>query len=103
MKLARTITIFAAAMWLIAGCVMAHAKSANPNYGKADDYGSDRWRMAASCLSRAVTSKEHTSFELCMNDNGFRFEPDNRIFGDRGPKCLDNDHLHSWCWEKDND
>jgi hypothetical protein len=79
----------------------------NANYGKADDYGSERWRMAASCLSHMVTAKaegrQPESFEACMNENGFAFCPDCKIFGNRGPKCLDEDHLHSWCWVKDED
>ena len=63
------------------------------------------WRMAASCLSHMVTAKADgripESFEVCMNDNGFAFCPDCRVFGNQGEKCMDGDHMHSWCWVKD--
>ena len=35
-----------------------------------------------------------------MANQGFVFCPDCLVFGNDGPNCKDDDHLHSWCWEQ---
>jgi len=78
---------------------------ANPNYGKADDYGSERFATINRCMTQNITAaaegRDKVSIELCMSDHGFVFCPDCKIFGNKGPACLDEDHLHSWCWKKE--
>jgi hypothetical protein len=79
----------------------------NPNFGKAGDYGSERFAMINRCMTQKITAKAEgripESVEVCMNANGFAFCPECRIFGNKGPKCLDENHMHSWCWVKDED
>ena len=77
------------------------------NYGKADDYGSERYAMVSHCMVEAIKHKEPgkaaapNSIPDCMHDNGFHFAPNNRVFGNQGEQCKDGDPLHSWCWERD--
>jgi hypothetical protein len=89
------------------GCPIAKPchTGGNPNYGKADDYGSERFAAVNYCMVANLTAapKDKVSIEVCMNDNGFAFCPDCKIFGNKGPRCLDEDHLHSWCWVKEDE
>jgi hypothetical protein len=76
--------------------------AANPNYGKADDYGSDRFAMLNQCMIGATHNKTPDSdpLETCMSANGYHFLPDAHVFGNRGPKCKSDEEgeFHSWCW-----
>jgi hypothetical protein len=98
--------ILAAALITTLAPVPAHAGSTNPNFGKADDYGSDRFRAINTCMIEATTNKapaDHSGLGLktCMDRLGF--EPCNncQIYGNRGPKCIKDAEgfFHSWCWE----
>jgi hypothetical protein len=90
---------------LIATLLITPALAANPNYGKAEDYGSDRFAMINNCMVANITAaaKDKVSVEACMNENGFAFCPNCKVFGNQGPRCLDEDHHHSWCWVKDDE
>jgi hypothetical protein len=57
MKLARTVTIFAAVVWLIAGCVMAHAQSPSP------------WREPGTQWSAVVEDYEMKGYRDFVVDN----------------------------------
>jgi hypothetical protein len=80
------------------------AHAGNPNYGKADDYGSDRFAMLNQCMIDAQhnTTPDSDALETCMKRNGYAFLPDAHVFGNRGPKCKTDDmgEMHSWCWGK---
>ena len=83
------------------------AMAGDENFGKADDYGSDRFVMVNKCevyLTKYPQPGETDPAKMlarCMEANGFAFLPDAKIFGDRGPRCdEDGEGLwHSWCWE----
>ena len=84
------------------------ALAANPNYGKAEDYGSDRFAMINQCMIAAAQQKETgkpapaNALPDCMKDNGYAFLPNARVFGNSGPKCKTDEMgvWHSWCWGK---
>ena len=80
------------------------ALAANPNFGKADDYGSDRFAMLNQCMIGATHNKTPDSdpLETCMSANGYHFLPDAHVFGNSGPKCKTDEEseFHSWCWGK---
>lgn len=83
-------------------------RAANPNYGKADDYGSDRFAMVNQCMVAAIQQKEPdkpappNALPDCMKDNGYAFLPNARIFGNSGPKCKADEQgvFHSWVLEQ---
>ena len=77
------------------------ALAANPNYGRADDYGSERFAMVNQCMITATQQKNLTLSD-CMKDNGYAFLPNARVFGNSGPKCKTDETgvWHSWCWAK---
>jgi hypothetical protein len=76
----------------------------NKNFGKADDYGSDRFTTVNQSLVKGITDKSgEDGIEACMNNQGYVFCPDCQVFGNDGPRCKDDDHLHSWCWEQNFD
>jgi hypothetical protein len=68
----------------------------NPNFGKADDYGSERYSVINQCMIAKAKS-----MDACMAKSGYVFCPDCQVFGNDGPRCKDDDPLHSWCWEQD--
>jgi hypothetical protein len=76
----------------------------NKNFGKADDYGSERFTTVNQCLVKGITDKSgEDGIEACMNNQGYVFCPDCQVFGNDGPRCKDDDQLHSWCWEQNFD
>ncbi len=68
----------------------------NKNFGKADDYGSERFAVINQCMIDKAKS-----MDACMAKSGYVFCRDCQIFGNEGPRCKDDDPLHSWCWEQD--
>jgi hypothetical protein len=77
----------------------APAWSGKENYGKADDYGSERFRAINQCMI-GVTLKTDRSLSDCMDGRDFAFCPNCQVFGNSGGRCK-NDRdgkLHSWCW-----
>jgi hypothetical protein len=82
------------------------------NFGKADDYGSDRFAMVNQCMIAVAhdgqpDANPFSAFSDCMWNNHYRFQPNNRVFGNSGEKCKthlsDEGITHSWCWEKEQD
>ena len=88
--------------------IAAYAYGAdNPNYGKADDYGSDRFRAVNHCMVEGISNKQKpdktgAGLTPCMNSLGFDFCDNCQVFGNSGPKCGKDEqkHFHSWCWTK---
>ena len=102
-----TITLIIAAV-IAAAALPSVALAANPNFGKADDYGSDRFKAINTFMIEGTTNKEPAGpsglgLKPCMGRLGF--EPCNncQIFGNRGPKCIKDDEgfFHSWCWKEE--
>lgn len=80
----------------------------NENFGKADDYGSERYAAVNDCMVKAVTAKAAKdatgkSLEPCMRNGGFVFCPGCQVFGNDGPRCESDEfgYFHSWCWQQD--
>jgi hypothetical protein len=95
-------TALLAALLLAATPALAYKTLAgNPNYGKADDYGSETFAMVNQCMITATQQKNLTLSD-CMKDNGYAFLPNARVFGNSGPKCKTDEMgvWHSWCWGK---
>jgi hypothetical protein len=93
---------------IIAVSLPASAADKNPNDGKADDYGSQRYAAVNNCMVAAIEQKEPkaappNALSDCMKNSGYVFLPDARIFGNSGPKCKTDElgTFHSWCWEED--
>jgi hypothetical protein len=63
MKLARTVAMFAAVMWLIAGCVMAHAARYTPHYTPSICAGIDDQKLKSDCL--AHVAKMQAFYKQC--------------------------------------
>jgi hypothetical protein len=85
--------------------IVTPASAGNPNYGKADDYGSERFALVNQCLARIVAHETtNRSIPDCMSDHGYRFQPNAQVFGNSGGKCKNDSQgvFHSWCWEKVN-
>ena len=79
---------------------------ANPaNYGKADDYGSERFAAINNCYVAGIeghpTLKGAAFLTACMRQLGWQFCDDCRVFGNTGPHCKNDEQgiHHSWCWE----
>jgi hypothetical protein len=77
------------------------AQADNKNFGKSDDYGSERFSVLNQCF---IENAHQGSQKLpdCMKDKGYAFLPEARVFGNSGPKCKKDEMgpLHSWCWGK---
>jgi hypothetical protein len=69
----------------------------NPNFGKADDYGSERFSVINQCMIAKAKS-----MDLCMAKKGYVFCPDCQVLGNDGPKCKSDEvnRLRSWCYEQ---
>jgi hypothetical protein len=68
----------------------------NDNFGKADDVGSERFSVINQCFIAKAKS-----IDTCMAKSGYVFCPECQIFGNDGPRCKNDDPLHSWCWVQD--
>jgi hypothetical protein len=91
---------------LVSACVLlaAPAYADSKNFGKADDYGTERWAMDAQCLAQLAAHEIEGDITSCMEANGFKWLPNARVFGNDGPKCKNDKewgHYHSWCWWKE--
>jgi hypothetical protein len=72
----------------------------NNNFGKADDYGSERFSVINQCFIDLAGKSRGMTIDACMAKSGYVFCPDCQVFGNDGPACKDDDPLHSWCWEQ---
>jgi hypothetical protein len=95
---------FLIAVSLVALALPANAAS-NKNFGKADDYGSERFAQVNRCMVKLIA--EHKTpdpngigLSGCMSNNNYTFLPNARVFGNSGAKCKDSEWgvWKSWCW-----
>ena len=100
-------TVLLAALLFAVSPALAYPQ-ADKNFGKADDYGSDRFNAVNHCMVEAITNKQKPdpsglSLTICMDHQGFQPCEDCQVFGNRGPKCAENRNggfFHSWCWKE---
>lgn len=66
------------------------AQAGNPNLGKADGYGSDRYAAVNTCMAESINNKQRKpdphglTLVPCMGRFGFEFCSNCQIWGNRG-------------------
>ena len=93
----KTLEVAFAGMAMLALVGVSVANAGKEHYGRADDVGSAEFAMIAQCMA------PEDQLRACMEDNGFVFLPNARVWGNEGPRCKndkENGVFHSWCWKK---